>query len=414
MNVFGRELSARKTFYRGTHRTRSPEETLASYVPLMPKLGITRLANVAGLDRIGLPVYVAVRPNSRSLATSQGKGETAAAAKASALMESIESWHGERIEAPLRHASYEELRAHADVIDIAQVSARLSSVVATNRPFLWIEGWDLLNERPTWLPFETVTTNFVLQPGEQQLFRRDTNGLASGNHLLEAIVHGLCEVIERDAILLWALRPPAKYKERQIDLAVLEDESLRRVCAQLAAADTVVAAWDVTSDVGLPTFTATIVENPATPGWRGIGVFEGHGTHPVPVVALSRAICEAIQIRVTMISGSRDDMFPRDYLGFASREVQEQLVDEFTSPQPAFSFRTQDGPPTESFDEDLQMMLERLRAVGVPSVVAVDLTHPEVGVPVVKVVVPGLEGLGTPPSRLGARARRLVAESAAP
>jgi YcaO-like protein with predicted kinase domain len=62
----------------------------------MPAMGITWLANVTGLDRIGLPVCVAVRPNWRALSTSQGKGETIEAAKASALMEAIESWHGAR------------------------------------------------------------------------------------------------------------------------------------------------------------------------------------------------------------------------------------------------------------------------------------------------------------------------------
>jgi ribosomal protein S12 methylthiotransferase accessory factor len=399
MLVFGRELSARKTFYRGTHRTRDPAQTVETYSRLMPELGITRLANVAGLDRIGLPTYVAVRPNSRSLATSQGKGETRAAAKASALMESIESWHAERIDAPLRHASYDELRSAAHVVDITQIGARASVEVAANRPLLWIEGWDLMAERPAWVPFETVSTNFVMQPGEQQIFHKGTNGLASGNHPLEAIVHALCEVIERDAILLWTMRPEAQHKSRQIDLA------------RLAEAETVVAAWDVTSDVGLPTFTATIVEDPGSPAWRGIGVFSGHGSHPQPSVALSRAICEAIQIRVTMISGSRDDMFPRDYLGFASREVQEALVRDFREPAPAFPFAAA-PPPSETFEDDLRGMLAALRAVGIESVVAVDLSRPEIGVPVVKVVVPGLEGMGTPPSRLSPRARRLVAAMA--
>lgn len=413
MNVFGRELTARKSFYRGTHRTLSPEDTVARYAPLMPAFGITRLASVGGLDRIGLPVYVCVRPNSRSLATAQGKGETAAAAMASALMESIEGWHAERIEAPLRHASYDELRGLTSVVDINALSARLSAQVATNRPILWIEGWDLLNARPTWVPYETVTSNFVLQTGEQQVFRRDTNGLASGNHLLEAILHGLCEVIERDALLLWSMRDPATLKARQIDVAAVPDESLARVCARMAAVDTVVAAWDITSDVGVPTFTATIVEDPATPGWRGIGVFEGHGTHPRPEVALSRAICEAIQIRVTMISGSRDDMFPRDYAGFAGRDVQVELVAEFATPAPAYPFTLPAAPPAGSFEEDLQAILDALRAVGIESVVAVDLSRPDIGVPVVKVVVPGLEGLGTPPSRLGARAARLIGANTA-
>ena len=106
MKVFGNEVTARKQYFRGTHRVRSPAETLADYSRFMPRMGITRLANVTGLDRIGLPVCVAVRPNSRGLSTSQGKGETIEAAKVSALMESIESWHGERIEQPLRITSW--------------------------------------------------------------------------------------------------------------------------------------------------------------------------------------------------------------------------------------------------------------------------------------------------------------------
>lgn len=74
----------------------SAEETLARVKPLFPLFGITRVANVTGLDTIGIPVVMVNRPNSRGLAVSQGKGVTLAAAKASAVMESIESWHAER------------------------------------------------------------------------------------------------------------------------------------------------------------------------------------------------------------------------------------------------------------------------------------------------------------------------------
>lgn len=93
--VFERDYTMPKGYTSGTHRTRSPATTFADYARLMPALGITRVANVTGLDHIGLPVYTAIRPTSRSLAVSQGKGLDAAAAKASALMESIEAWHAE-------------------------------------------------------------------------------------------------------------------------------------------------------------------------------------------------------------------------------------------------------------------------------------------------------------------------------
>jgi len=99
-------IQAKRHVSAGSHRSRRPDETLAAYVPHMPTIGITRLANVTGLDRIGIPVYMAIRPNSRSIAVSQGKGIDPSHAKASALMESVENWHAEWIELPTRIGSY--------------------------------------------------------------------------------------------------------------------------------------------------------------------------------------------------------------------------------------------------------------------------------------------------------------------
>ena len=93
-----------KRFRRGTHRSLEPEETLERVRPLMGPLEITRLSNVTGLDLVGIPVAIACRPNARSNAVSQGKGLDLAAAKASALMEAIETACAERILALARLA----------------------------------------------------------------------------------------------------------------------------------------------------------------------------------------------------------------------------------------------------------------------------------------------------------------------
>ena len=95
-----------KAYRRGTHRTVDPAATLARVRPHLQGMGITRIANVTGLDRIGIPVVMACRPNARSLAVSQGKGLTLEAAKASAVMEAIELHHAERIELPLKLGSH--------------------------------------------------------------------------------------------------------------------------------------------------------------------------------------------------------------------------------------------------------------------------------------------------------------------
>src|ERR1700716_4064363 len=97
-----------KRFWQGTHRTADPGETLARVRPHAARMGITRLGNITGLDHIGIPVAVAVRPNSRSVSVSQGKGLELPQAMASALMEACEGFHAEEIE-PCRRAAHRNL-----------------------------------------------------------------------------------------------------------------------------------------------------------------------------------------------------------------------------------------------------------------------------------------------------------------
>src|SRR6202008_263287 len=114
--------------------------------PLAAQMGITRLGNVTGLDRIGIPVVVAVRPNSRSVSVSQGKGLDLAQAMTSALMEAIEGFHAQEV-GEGRRAPYRELAANHSVVDPL-------SLCTTGRPFddaspiSWLEGFDLLRQEP--------------------------------------------------------------------------------------------------------------------------------------------------------------------------------------------------------------------------------------------------------------------------
>src|SRR5436309_1928919 len=108
-----------KQFLAGTHRSRDPQETVDGVRPHFGELGITRVANVTGLDRIGIPVVMVVRPNSRSLSVSQGKGLTLAAARASGIMESLESHHAERADCPIWMDSYQRLNNEVRVADPA-------------------------------------------------------------------------------------------------------------------------------------------------------------------------------------------------------------------------------------------------------------------------------------------------------
>jgi ribosomal protein S12 methylthiotransferase accessory factor len=392
MKLFGEEVSVPKTYFRGTHRSIAPAETLRRFGPCLPALGITRLADITGLDCIGLPVYVAIRPNARALATSQGKGFDHDSAKASAMMESIESWHGERPEIPLVHDSHRALSLRHAAVDPLQLAKAAGATPRRDVPYLWARGWDLVSEQPMYVPYEAVTVNFVFPPGYRPTFAVSSNGLSSGNHALEATVHALCEVIERDAHSLWSLDGADARSRTAVDLASVDDEACRMVLSLLERAGIGVVAWDMTSDTGVPTYGCQIAERPEHAQWRTIGPASGYGCHLSPGVALTRALTEAVQSRLTFIAGSRDDCFYRSYEAFGNRDNLERGWKLHAQTSHAVSFRAHaalDGP---TFEDDVRTLVERLRGVGVTSAVVVDLSRGELGIPVVKVVVPGLEG----------------------
>ncbi|MDT8999863.1 YcaO-like family protein [Paucibacter sp. APW11] len=393
MQVFDQDLAQAKCHQGGTHRACSPAQTLARYQPLMRQLGITRLANITGLDTIGLPVWVAMRPNARGLATSQGKGLNSDCAKVSALMESIETWHAEHIELPLRQDSLANLSRHAPVIDIAGLPVYADSQLRPDMPLTWVQGWDLLQQQACWLPLDCVSTNYV-QPArgaQSASFVQSSNGLSSGNHLLEAISHGLAELIERDAVALSGHAMRAAEPALRIDPASVADADCRQLLTMLERAGQLVALYDIRSDLGIPVCGCTIVDDrQALQRWRTLPAFNGYGCHLSPQIALLRAISEAVQSRLTHISGSRDDIFPSDYMRGGNPDDLLSYQQRIGSSAVTLDFAAIPSLVQPSFEADIELMLQALRRVGLKQAVVVDLSRAELGVPVVKVVVPGL------------------------
>lgn len=401
-----------KRYFHGTHRTCAPEETLARLQPLLREMGITRIANVTGLDCTGIPVVMVSRPNARSVTVSQGKGLTLAAAKASGVMESVEVWHAERIVKPLKLASFNEMRAEHRVADVAALPQAAGTAFTADLPILWIETEELMGGGRAWVPFELVNANYTLPlPPGSGCFQANTNGLASGNHRLEAINHGLCEVIERDATALWKQRSPRARDAHGLDPQTIDDAVCRSVIAQLAAADLKVAIWDTTTDVGVASFVSLVIgqkHDGADPEF-------GAGCHPARHIALLRALTEAGQARNTYIAGARDDYAAHLY-STAWRARRRMFCEGLlASLRTHRQFAHVPHFESSSSEEDLRWMLSRLRAAGIDQVLAVDLTREAIGVPVVRVIVPGLEGVmdeGEGDYAPGPRARRAVLEAA--
>lgn len=388
-----RPEAAQKTYRAGTHRSIPPEETVRRVRGVARALGITRVANVTGLDTIGIPVAMACRPNSRSLSVSQGKGLTLAAAQASALMEALELHHAERITHPLKLASYDELRFDHRVADPSLLPRPASSTYRDDLRVLWIEADDLMGGDRTWIPFELVHIDCARpsHPGAGA-FRCSSNGLASGNTLCEAAIHGLSEVIEREAFSDFERIPETEQDARRVNLDSVDDPSARWLLERFAKAHVDVVAWDITDRTGVPSFKAGISTREDADRTR-VGALYGFGCHPARGVALCRALTEAAQTRLTVISGARDDLPRAIYESEANPERALRERGAFTRGTPSRAFHAAPSWESNDLDADVTWLLDQLRQAGFAAVYFIDLTMEALRIPVVRVVVPGARGM---------------------
>ena len=395
-----------KTFRRGTHRTIPSSETLARFRPFALQMGITRIGNVTGLDRIGVPVAVAVRPNSRSVSVSQGKGLDLTQAMASALMEAAEGYHAEEIGKGCR-ATYRELAAYATVVDPLTLCSA-GRAFDTNTAISWLEGFDLLREKPCWVPAEIVHTDYT-QPFDG-CFLAGSNGLASGNHLIEAIGSAICELVERDAVAVWNASSIHARAKRALDIASIDDPDCRALLCKYARAGIAVRLWNVTTEIGIAALLCDIRDMSGDEPHR-LRRFYGSGCHPDRAIALARALTEAAQTRLTYITGIRDDLLASEYQEPPDADLVDALLDVSRQTCEPVLFRDVPNFATDDLRQDLQWELGRLQSAGIPWVVVVDLTRADFGIPVVRVVAPGLEGDIRHPNYVpGPRARRAAAQ----
>ena len=394
-----------KRFRRGTHRAVAPAETLARVRPLMARMGITRLGNITGLDRIGIPVAVAVRPNSRSVSVSQGKGFDLAQAMASALMEACEGFHAEEA-GPFRTACYRDLAAREPVVDPAALGSA-GKAFDPAAEIGWAAGWDVLRDEPCWLPADIVHTDYTAEPSGY--FLAGSNGLAAGNHLTEALIAAICELIERDAIALWQAGGIHRQAASEIDLESVDDADCRLLLDQYAAAGITVRLWNATTDLDVASFLCQI-RDPSPGDPERLRRFVGAGCHPDRAVALSRALTEAAQARLTYIAGIRDDLLPAHYREPENADIADALFDALAQQSGRLALRDAPHFAGDDLTDDVRAVLRRLAVAGLTRVVAVDLTRAEFGIPVLRAVIPGLEADPRHPAyRPGSRARRAAA-----
>jgi ribosomal protein S12 methylthiotransferase accessory factor len=377
------------TYHRGTHRLVSPEETLRKIERHLARCGISRCADITWLDTLGVPTYSAIRPLGFVLQTSNGKGLTHASAKASALMEAIEFHHAENPPpGSLRRGALRELKLERrmalppDLFD-----GWTGGFFSDDYLCEWTEGEHLADGSSVWVPSSTVY--FDRTPS---FHNATTNGLASGNHRVEASLHALYELIERDAISKLSVngRMLVREKCRVVDPSSVDDPNLRGLLDQIQSARTKALLLWTESAVAVHTFWAVLLNQSAFTSVSTLNV--GWGAHLDPAVAAARALTEAAQSRATFIQGAREDMIEKPV--YEAEQVEKspayRFFDSLENNAAWSEITALPCIPGGDMESILEALVASLIRAGHPNIWRFDLTQPEIGIPVVKIIVPTL------------------------
>ena len=429
------QLQSRKKWtVNGTSRIKPAHETLSNVMPISKKIGVTRLADITDMDVLRIPNYSAVVPGTEDyIWVYSGKGPTKRHAMASALMESIErysslpsGWLGKFV-----RSSYSELSKTHKVLHPDEIVEPLRFVYHADMMMDWLPGYDLVSGEEIMVPASIALFRYTSSPPSINPFSYfHTNGLASGNVMEEAVCHALCEVIERDAMSLADLRASAipfhilrtivhslnaatfsvspiltdKFVDDpsifpDVDISEIDFEPVKNLVEKFRRAGISLMVKDITSDIGIPTFNASSVE------WisHDYGYLaEGHGTHPDARIAVLRAITEVSQTRAANIQGARDDLRKIKY---NDENTDDERAWQFMHSTKKIRFSEVPTFFNEDILDDINFLLYRLKNVGLNQVIIVDLTNPDIGIPVVRAIVPGLETFKITKSVMGMRAR---------
>jgi bacteriocin biosynthesis cyclodehydratase domain-containing protein len=325
-----------------------------------------------------------------------GKGSTAEQAEASALMESIERYsgifQGDEIRATRRFSDFapgdailpndvllfSDAQARADqTADDAEESQTIPAAFDPSAKLEWSPVWSLRDGRFKYLP-TSLLYFFYSGPAT---FQADSNGCAAGNTVEEAIVQGFLELVERDAYAIWWYN---RTRQPEVDLSQFDDSYVRDLHSQLAATGRKLWVLDITSDLGVPTYVAIL-------HWMQNGqenIEFGSGAHFDKRIALLRTLTELNQfLSIGMMGGGTGEKPSLD--GVTPLRLEE------------YSFLIPDGKPTGASDPNATFgVLDNTRdqvlaCVEIASRAGLDFlvlnqTRPDVEVPVVRVIVPGL------------------------
>jgi oxazoline/thiazoline synthase len=413
------ESSPKRFTSDGGHRSATPRETLERHGHhVSPVIGaVTELTRLSPTDDDLMHVYSSghnfavrnlnlhfLREGLRS--KSAGKGATDAQAKASALCEALERYSGIFRGDELRKlGSFREIGAAAiapnecmlfsdDQLDhrkewnarggrFQQVPLRFDESARID----WSPVWSLTRREHRYLPTAYLYYGYPSHP-ERFYSWGDSNGNAAGNTLEEAIFQGFLEVVERDCVAAWWYN---RVQRPAVDLDSFDDPYLGEVRRRYEGLDRPLWVLDLTSDLGIPVFAAISRrrDKPAE------DILMAFGAHLDPKIALRRAITEVNQFLPAVLPVGRDG---KGAYAFEDPESQHWWKTATTASQPYLLPLASTPPRTlasfqytwrDDIRDDVRACQALVEAQGMEMLV-LDQTRPDIGLPVVKVIVPGM------------------------
>ncbi len=393
------------TYFKGTHRVIAPQKTIEINQDKLKTAGITRIADITDLDRIGLPVYTAIRPTAEygGVSIYGGKGISKDHAKASAMMEGFERYSAERKDSD-RTVTSTVNDLDRNYIDPKSLNLpkEFEKKDISDMNFEWSEVHDLITDETYLIPTNAIYHPYTHENNVESLFKSNTNGLASGNILEEAILHGIFEVIERDA---WSIFELTRKNYSQINLNTIESDIINETIDKFTSKGINIKLMDFTADINVPTIAAS-ADDTVT---RDAGLLTlGIGTHLDPEVAILRALTEVAQSRATQINGAREDTVRADFAREAGYERMKRINKYyFKQEDEQIDLSDIENKSTTSINEDLEIVKDELISNEIRHVLYHDLTRPEIDVNVVRVIIPEMELYAIDPERAGYRFLRV-------
>jgi len=347
--------------------------------PYWGQAGITRVSEITGLDRIGIPVAQCIRPDAVVLSVDSGKGATPIAAKVSAMMEGFERHVGETCNLDVIYSSENALPMCESRFPLNN-----GAVYRKDLRLNWTCASGITSNAKWLVPLSCVkmvsqhyTENFL-----SACFSSTSNGLSSGNTLSEAVCGGLYEVVERDQITRFMVN---KNLGKKVCMENITNETLGSLVEKIKSSDVTPLLFDCTDDFGIPTYMGFLYDKE-----RGNSIYRGYATHLDPRVAQCRALCEAVQGRVVWMSGSRDDIGHEKFIETRKSDTPDQLAGILGLRASTISDDREDLSNND-FDSDINEILSRFRSLCLPEPIFVEFNHPY-PCHVVRILAPTLEG----------------------